>query len=170
MAILPQSMPIDGGNRTAQAHRDWLAEILLCVEDALFAVYSLFGGADGIKAYGTTPENILKVQALGTPGLQIEVLSGLAFISGNIARMRSTFTSDTVNAPITNPRRDLVQMELDGRTISIKEGVESGSPSLPTVDADCLALAEIYCRVGMSSIKDTDDSTNGYIIDLRSFL
>lgn len=172
MAILPETLPIDSGDRSAQSHRDWLADMLATIEDLLFASYALFGGANGIKAYGPTGDvdDILKVQALGTPGLQVEVLPGLGFIEGNIARMRSTFTSDTIDVPITNPRRDLVQLALDGRTIVVKEGTEHATPTLPTVDANCIRLAEIYCRVGMGSIEDADDASNGYIIDLRDFL
>jgi hypothetical protein len=37
-------------------------------------------------------------------------------------------------------------------------------------DADAIPLARLYLRPGMTSLKDTDDSTNGYIIDAREFL
>lgn len=43
-------------------------------------------------------------------------------------------------------------------------------PSSQGIDAGAIALAEIYTRVGMTVIKDVDDSVNGYITDVRGFV
>ena len=74
--------------------------------------------------------------------------------------------TSAISAPTGDPRIDIVQISRYD-VVSIKTGSESGSPSAPAVDANCMKLAEIYCRVGMTSVKDTDDSTNGYITDSR---
>jgi hypothetical protein len=68
-----------------------------------------------------------------------------------------------MTAPVTNPRWDLVQAEIDNRQLSIKTGTESATPSKPPADANAVALASIYHRVGETVIKNTDDGTNGYI-------
>ena len=49
-------------------------------------------------------------------------------------------------------------------------GTEAASPEPPDPEEDCVALAQLYLRVGMSSIKNADDAVNGYIIDARTFL
>jgi len=49
-------------------------------------------------------------------------------------------------------------------------GQMAASPVAPEPDADCIALAELHLRVGMTVIKDADDGTNGYISDVRQFL
>jgi hypothetical protein len=69
-----------------------------------------------------------------------------------------------------HPRIDLVQARLNTWGISVKTGTEAASPTPPSADADCIALGRLYLRPGMTSIKDTDDSVNGYIIDVRAFL
>jgi hypothetical protein len=63
-----------------------------------------------------------------------------------------------------------VQARLNTWGISVKTGTEAASPTPPSADADCIALGRLYLRPGMTSIKDTDDSVNGYIIDVRAFL
>ena len=85
-------------------------------------------------------------------------------------RLSAATQSATIAAPAANPRRDLVQARLATWDVSVKTGTEAASPSLPSVDTDCIALAELYCKPGMTSIKDTSDGTNGYIIDARQFL
>jgi len=64
----------------------------------------------------------------------------------------------------------LVQARLENWDISIKPGTEASSPTAPNPDSDCIALAQLFLRPGMTVIKNTDDSTNGYIIDARNYI
>lgn len=113
---------------------------------------------------------VLKVTAQGTPDLTVRIAAGTCFIAG-------IFTGDSDGvatlsgfaAPSANPRIDIVQIANDG-TITRKAGTENASPTAPTVDANNMKLAEVYCRVGMTSVKNTDDSSNGYITDSRVFV
>lgn len=142
------------------------------LETALELVFLLldqaWGGSEGVVR-GATDDD-LKTQALSTPGLSVEVEPGYAFISALPFKLASSTETVDVTPPTTNDRIDLVQASLVTWGVTIKTGTEAASPSPPNADADCLALAQLYLRPGMTCIKNTDDATNGYIIDARVFL
>lgn len=125
--------------------------------------------ADGVIG-GGQHTNILKVSAQSSPDLTVQVGAGTCFVGG-------IFTGDNDGvaslsgfaAPTTNPRIDIVQIDNTG-AITRKAGTENASPSAPAVDTDNLLLATVYCRVGMTSVKDADDASNGYITDARVFV
>jgi len=119
---------------------------------------STSGPADGVlRVY-----NDLNVAAQGTPDMTVAVNTGRGFVSGLIVRIDAAENTAAMVAPVTNPRIDIIQISRYS-VISIKAGAEAGSPSAPSADANNFKLAEIYHRVGETSIKNTDDSTNGYI-------
>lgn len=125
--------------------------------------------AQSIVAVGLTDSGIiggdawLKVTAQGTPDLTVAVSKGTCLVAGVLAGDLDGVASLTgFAAPSTNPRIDIVQISNAG-VISRKAGTESGSPSAPSPDANNIKLAEVYNRVGQTSIKNTDDATNGYI-------
>lgn len=120
-----------------------------------------------LAATGDNTGTELKVVAQGTPGMTVSTTKGTAIITGIFTGIGSSTTSATFVAPVTNPRIDIMQISTAG-VVSIKAGTENASPSAPSVDAGNLKLAEIYHRVGETSIKNTDDSTNGYITDSRT--
>lgn len=125
-------------------------------------------GDDGVqRSDGAT--DLLTQETAGTPTMGVVVDPGAAMVDGQVTGLISQFATELLTAPSVNPRKDLVQITQDGE-IEIKTGTEAASPVAPTVDADALALAVIDHRVGESSIKDTDDSSNGYITDSRAFL
>ena len=126
------------------------------------------GVVDGVVRGAATDD--LKVVATSPLSLSVIVEPGYAFIAKFPYQLvAATQTADVV-APTVDPRIDLVQARLDTWDISVKTGTESPTPVAPTPDADAIALAHLYLRTAMTSIKDTDDSTNGYIIDQRIFL
>jgi len=127
-----------------------------------------WGGGDGVLR-AATPKD-LKVEANSPQDMTVIVRAGRAFISKFIYKLAIDSTSPPFTAPVADPRIDLVQATLSNWTISVKQGTEAASPSPPTVDSDSIALAEVFLRVGMTSIKDVDDSTNGFITDVRKFL
>lgn len=143
-------------------------EDMQTVLDALILLLDkMTGEVDGVQRGAANTD--LKVKATGTPGMTVIVQAGPARVDGHFAALLSDWTSATLTAPSGDPRIDLVEIDQDG-SINIKTGNEAGIPSAPTVSAGATELAEIYHRVGESSIKDTDDSTNGYITDTRNIL
>ena len=142
------------------------------IEAALELIYILlnlaWGGGSGVIRGATTDD--LKVAAVSPPALRVKVKSGYAFISTLPYKLSTATDTADVTPPVSNPRIDLVQARLDTWGISVKTGTEAATPSPPGTDSDSIALARLYLRPGMTSIKDTDDSVNGYIIDVRTFL
>jgi len=111
----------------------------------------------------------LDVQAQSTPDMTVKYKSGAGLVSFNLVAQLADSNSGTFTAPTTNPRIDTIQIDTQGVT-TVKTGTEAASPSAPAVDSGNLKRAEIYHRVGSTSIKDTDDSTNSYITDARVFV
>jgi len=146
----------------------WDDRIEAGLEMAFFLLNQAWGGGSGVLRNATADD--LKVAALAVPGLSVEVQPGYAFISNYPYKLSVVTGTVDVTAPVTNPRIDLVQARLDTWDVSIKVGAESATPVAPAPDADSLALAELYLRPGMTVIKNTDDTTNGYITDVRSYL
>lgn len=146
----------------------WDDEIESALELAHFLLSLAWGGGDGVIRHATTDD--LKVAATATPGMSVEVQPGYAFISSFPYKLDVATETAVVTAPTSQPRIDLVQARLSTWDVSIVTGTESASPTAPSAETDCIALAELYLRPGMTCIKDTDDSTNGYITDVRTFL
>ena len=142
------------------------------IEAALELIHYLlnlaWGGGDGVLRGATTDD--LMVVAKNPPAMRVQVKPGYAFISRFPYKLADAADTADVTAPTAHPRIDLVQARLRTWDISIKTGTEAASPSPPNPDSDCMALTRLYLRPGMTSIKDADDATNGYIIDVRAFL
>ena len=142
------------------------------IESAVELIHELlslaWGGGDGVLRGATASD--LKVVAMSPPGLSVEVQPGYAFVSNFAYKLAAAMETADITPPTANPRIDVVQARLGTWDVSTVTGEEAASPVAPDVDADCLALGQLYLRVGMSSIKNADDSTNGYITDVRAFL
>jgi len=142
------------------------------IESALELVYFLitlaWGAGNGVLRAATIYN--LETLAMSPPGMSVKVMPGYAFIVRFPYKLAAITETVAVTPPITNPRIDLVQARLSAWDITLKTGVESESPLPPNRDQDCLVLANLYLRPGMTCIKDTDDSVNGYIIDARVFV
>lgn len=146
----------------------WDDRIEAALELVFFFLSSAWGEASGVVRGAATDD--LKVFARSSPALSVEVRSGYAFINRQPYKLASTKETADVAVPIGNPRIDLVQANLETWSIAIKPGAEAASPVAPSPDPSCIRLAHLYLRPGMTSIKDSDDATNGYIIDMRSFV
>ncbi|MCP6719748.1 MAG: hypothetical protein KJI72_00260 [Patescibacteria group bacterium] len=104
-----------------------------------------------------------------TPDLTLKVESGVYYI-GSTRVAFAGGNSPSFVAPTTNPRIDLLVIDSAG-VLSIVQGTEAPSPSIPTYPQDKVTLCEVFNRVGETSIKDIDDTSNGYIQrDVRPFL
>jgi len=146
----------------------WDDRIETALELLHFLLAQAWGGGDGVVRGAATDD--LKVVAQNPVSLSVLVQPGYAFIQKFPYRLDIATQTVDVTAPTTNPRIDLVQARLDTWDINIKQGTESATPVAPTPDTNAIPLAELYLRTGMTSIKDTDDTTNGYITDARTFL
>ncbi len=102
------------------------------------------------------------VQQQSSPNMTVKVLPINAFMNEfNVSNAGGN--TGTITAPVSNPRIDLVVIQSSNNTIQVRTGSENASPVVPTPTSGDVVLAEIYNRVGETSIKDQDDSTNGYI-------
>jgi hypothetical protein len=156
-AITLNGVPVGAAEAAAGLAGIAIRDILGAPDDATWVI----GG-------GPTT-TVLKVTAQSSPNLTVQVARGTCFIAGVHAGITSALASlGGFAAPSANPRIDIVQMSNAG-VISRKAGTEAGSPTAPTADAGNMVIAEVYNRVGQTSIKNTDDSTNGYITDRREW-
>jgi len=104
-----------------------------------------------------------------SPDLTLKVENGTCYINNT----RIDFAggnSPSFTAPVTNPRIDILSLNSSG-TLVRTAGTEAVSPSAPVEPTNSIIIAYVYNRVGQTSIKDIDDSTNGYVYkDTRQFL
>lgn len=136
----------------------------------LHRMLRILAGDDGtvflVDEEGNDP---LLVDEQSTPDMTVKVSPGFAlgpsFLVGVDAETTLPLTG-TFTAPTNDPRIDAIGIRETGEWV-IEEGTEAASPVAPTLDADTVELAHVYLRVGATSIKATDDSTNGYLIDQR---
>lgn len=164
--------------KTAWAYRErpvassklntWDDRIESAIEMLCFLLNQAWGGGSGVLR-GVTA-NDLGVQATDPVGLSVVVQPGWAFINALPYHLAEAVTTIEMETPAAQDRIDLVQARLESWDISVKTGTEAALPEAPDPDEDCIALAHLYLRPGMTSIKESDDATNGYIIDQRTFL
>lgn len=146
----------------------WDDRIEAALELAYFLLSHAWGGGNGVIRGATSHD--LAVAALDVPGLAVRVRPGYAFIGHCPFRLAAEAQTVDVTPPLSNLRIDLVQARLATWDITIVTGTEGASPNPPNPQSDCLALARLYLRPGMTCIKNADDSANGYITDARTFL
>lgn len=146
---------------TAKYYTDLVDELEL----AHYALNAIYGGGDVVIR---NILNEMEILAQGTPDMTVVYSSGLGYVSNRIVKQASDANSAAMTAPTGNPRIDIVQWTLY-TGFNIKTGSEGAVPSAPAVDSNSMKVCEIYHRVGETSIKDTDDSVNGYITDARTF-
>ncbi len=146
----------------------WDDRIEGALEIAYFLLNQAWGGGDGVLRGAT--EHDLRVAAKSPASMVVQINPGYGFVSKYPYKLRAAEDSPAITPPITNPRIDLVQARLETWGTGVKTGAENATPSPPGTDADCIPLARLYLRPGMTCILDTDDGINGYITDVRPFL
>ena len=145
----------------------WDERIEAALELIFLLLSQAWGGGNGVLR-GITADNLHV--AVKTPSrMAVEVHPGYAFISKAPCKLGQTETLELL-APVTHPRIDLVQARLDTWNVGIKMGNEAATPAVPVVDTDCLVLAEVFMRPGMTCINAVDDGINGYLTDRRVFV
>jgi hypothetical protein len=105
----------------------------------------------------------------GTANMTLYVEPGVVYI-GATRVIFGGGNSPTITAPASHPRIDILTIDSSG-TLAITQGTEAASPVVPSYPTNKAVLCEIYNRVGETSVKDADDSSNGYISnDVRPFI
>ncbi len=167
----PEAVPIEGGDRGAQDHLDWIidqkAEILR-LQNYLALLY---GGTTGVIAY--PPQGLLSLRTEGDDDMSLTFNKGKAFYDSHPSELTGDWESGNIPAPVSNPRIDWLGINCANETPVMIEGTEAASPSVPATPADHLKLGELLLRT--TSVKIllwgvADDSVNGFITDSRVWL
>lgn len=116
----------------------------------------------------------MAVVAQGPVTSSVNVGTGRGAVSGHWAAIATATTAGPFDDPAGGApgdlrRKDLVYWLLP-TGVTVETGVEDASPDIPDTPANAIALAEIHCRKGMTSVKDDDDASNGFIVEARDFL
>ena len=92
--------------------------------------------------------------------IQCQGLNGTAITSLTGA---TSATGATVTANV-NPRIDLLVYSTSSTSLTTRQGTAAASPAAPSPLTGDIVLAQIYHRAGETSIKDNDDTANGYVL------
>ncbi len=111
----------------------------------------------------------LFAKAQVSPDMTILVSAGRVYFLDQLVINYAGGSSPVITAPTTNPYIAVLTIDNTG-TLAWTYGSEAASPTAPVYPKGKFAICEVYCRVGMTHIDDTDDNTNGYISnDARFF-
>lgn len=153
-------------SRKAIAFKNWLDDNLgisiVDLQQALYRLTNFALGASGdwyFRAAGNRP-----VIATVASSMQVTLKAGVGFLDGVPIQVSADITSLSFVAPVSESRIDVLCVDPSDRThVYIEEGVQDTPPVAPAVTGDYIPVAEIYHRVGETTIEDADDATNGYI-------
>ncbi len=115
----------------------------------------------------------LRPSQQATPNMTVLVAAGVARFTDRAVVKYAGGSSGTFTAPggANEKRIDLLLLKDDGTLEIIQGTATTGTPSAPTYPAGKFVICEVFLRNGATSIKDTDDTTNGYIsLDVRYFI
>ena len=127
---------------------------------------------------GVVGINDLKVTAMASPSMRVQIASGRAFISGTLNALQGTYhcVNDAVlNVPLnpasaTMPRKDIIVARVNdafysGSTndwsLTAIAGTPAGTPVLPVTPPNAIVLAEITIAANATQV------TNANIVDRR---
>ena len=168
----------NGYTKTAWSYRErpvasaklnaWDDRIEAAFELAFHLISLAWGGGDGVIR--NSANSGLQVKAANPATLNVRVAPGFAFIANMPFRLDAECRTADIAVPLAHPRIDLVQARLEDWGIVVKTGSEAASPQSPQPDDDCILLARIHARPGMTAVRDTDDGINGWINDARAFV
>lgn len=147
----------------------WNGNIAAGFELAHHALRALIDDQGGPWLLSGSSEQPFLVSAQVTPDLTVRVRPGLAVFGDGLVGLFEEETYPPIGAftlPAAHPRIDALGISSAGEWV-VAVGEESATPVAPDLAEGDLRLADIYLRVGSTSIKDADDSVNGYLIDRR---
>ena len=160
------------GDRSAVNHAAWLETFRKSLQVLQRFVTAMGGGADGVWAVFDEADDVGKVKANTVPNMTVKLRPFWGFVDNVPFLVPDELVTTALVAPTSNPRIDTVVARalpgLEGE-FAIHAGTEASSPTAPSIGDGEVLLAWIHHRPGETSIKNTDDSTNGYIEDKRTF-
>lgn len=110
----------------------------------------------------------LAVIAQAVPDMTLKVSEGVIRFGKSEVKFLDG-DSPTFTAPASNNRIDLLVINASCG-LEIIQGTSAVSPSVPAYPVTKFVIAEVYLRSGSTSIKNLDDSANGYIYkDARAY-
>jgi hypothetical protein len=167
----PETPLVADGDRSAQAHRDWLSQCVTAfdmIQRFLFDLVNNEGEQDGVVLTNDWPAGGLEPDVTSPESMRVTVAGGWAFLDGDLLKgYGERQTSDELVAPVAEDRIDTVAIDAASGLIVIHTGAEAEVPSAPAVDAGEIEVAQIDMRVGMSAIYATDVTGDGYLRDTR---
>jgi hypothetical protein len=138
----------------------WLLQRILC---------QVFGGEGNPLLLSPDETPPLQVHEQETPNMTIRVspgfLIGPAYLAG-VSQVETVPATGSITAPVNQPRIDSLGILESGEWVLVT-GTEAATPVAPNLPVDAVRLADIYLRVGATSILDSDDEENAYLIDRR---
>jgi hypothetical protein len=121
---------------------------------------------DNFAAIGQAALVNATAKAQTVPNLTL-VVSAFDYVSATGVRgSYAGGTSPALTGPTTNPRIALLGFTPATTTFAWTYGTEAASPVPPAYPFGVIPIVEVYCRVGLASITNTDTGTNGYILRL----
>lgn len=126
---------------------------------------------DRLNSIGRGKPNYVKyggtVTQQGTPDMTVAIAAGEAKVNGIDVKW-SADNSETLTAPVSNPRIDIVvansAYSTGGTVLEIVSGAEAAAPVIPTIAATQVAIARLDLTVAMGSITTSDITQyTGYV-------
>lgn len=169
----PLGLQNAGATHTAEVHRAAYGGLIA----------GSFSASPSLRARGGIHPwqgGVYRVQQAASPNMSVDVLSGMAFVTGTQSNVQSVYAvvnDATVNLAITtadpsNPRIDIVVLKVedtfysgvtDLASLAVVVGTPSGSPAAPSAPANSIVLAQVAVGAGVTSI------VNANITDTRSY-
>lgn len=144
-----------------QSFQDYIDAIGIGATPA--ATDSTFGFSKLTENLSSKPRALAAlVSEQGTPGMTLAVRPFAIAAADQVVNYAGGNTA-SYTAPTANPRIDLLVYSTTSSALAYRTGTESASPTEPSPSNGDIVLASIFHRVGETSIKERDDSTNGYI-------
>lgn len=145
------------------------------VDDELYiirddGISTLIGG--GGAAVSDEPSGMKVTQRTVPIATGVSVTAGY-WLSANVAdtaKVVKQVVAANVNlsaSPVTNPKIDVICFDENTGGFVRVDGTQAASPVIPDISNSRHPLALVYRRVGETAVLDEDNSTDGYIVDVR---
>lgn len=169
----PISLPYASGDRKQSSHKDFLLDVLdghARIHRMLLELAGPSPEDTGIIPFGPTPESSGLVEQQTVANMTVKFNKALGFVNKCPFYIGSVTNSSALTSPVGDDRIDVVYIDPALQVYAISTGTEDASPVPNVIDETVYTkVAEIYLRVGGTSIKNIDDSANHYITPMQNF-
>ena len=166
----PGLPPISTGDKSCLSKVAWEERLAAAISSLQTLTWCLLGQGQKPLTYVYQEMDAVPTP---TPGMQIVLNPGIGFVNAVPVLCITSQTSPAFVPPASTGglRIDTVAVEATTSTMVIHPGVEVSSPSTPAAPGVASSeelLAYVHHRHGETSILNSDDGTNGYIVDARA--